>query len=153
VKTFAAPWSRLLIAVSALTTLLCIGITVFGAFHRTPFDWLPLLLIILCAPFTIRGYAITPDAILVKRLFWNTRLPRTDLESATYQPGAMKGSIRTCGNGGMYSFTGFYRNRKLGTYRAFATDTTRAVILRYPNRTIVVSPGDPEVFVRDLSGT
>jgi len=113
---------------------------------------LPMALIVGCALFTVRGYAITPEAILVRRLFWCSRLPRAGLESATFLPGAMKGSIRTCGNGGFYSFTGWYRNRDLGNYRALVTDTAKCVVLRYAGRTIVVSPGEPEEFVAELIG-
>ena len=96
------------------------------------------------------GYIPTPDAILVKRLFWDTRLPRKGLESAAFQPGVMKGSIRTFGNGGFYSFTGFYRNRELRNYRALVTNNAKTVVLRYADRTIVLSPGAPETFVAEL---
>jgi hypothetical protein len=59
----------------------------------------------------------------------------------------MKGSIRLFGNGGLFSFTGLYRNKKLGNYRAFVNDWHKCVILRFAKRTIVVSPNDPDGFV------
>jgi len=154
-KTFAAPWSSLLIGISVLATVICIGIVILGVFqHRAMvMGAAPLALMMGCALFTVRGYAITPEAILVKRLFWDTRLPRAGLESATFLPGAMKGSLRTCGNGGFYSFTGRYWNRGMGNYRAFVTDGARSVVLRYAGRTFVVSPGDPEGFVRELTAS
>jgi hypothetical protein len=158
VKTFSAPWSVLLKAISAAATLLCLGLLYSRFVWPGPmplpvllFSVLtPVLLIIICALFTVRGYVVTPDAIFVQRLIWNTRLPREGLESAEFAPEATRGSIRTCGNGGLYSFTGWYRNRTLGNYRAFVTDQARIVVLRYPGKTIVVSPGDPEEFVREV---
>jgi len=60
-------------------------------------------------------------------------------------------SIRTCGNGGFFSFTGFYWSRKLKSYRAYVTDLRRTVVLRYERRTILLSPDSPEDFVRELS--
>ncbi len=105
----------------------------------------------LAALFVIRGYAVTADSILVKRLLWSTRLPRAGLKSASFSPEALAGSLRTCGNGGFYSFTGWYQNRELGPYRAFMTDRDRAVVLRWEGRTVVVSPGDPEGFVRAVN--
>jgi hypothetical protein len=102
------------------------------------------------AIFTIRGYTITPEAILVHRLFWATRLPLTHLESVQLQPDAMRGSIRTFGNGGFFSFSGFYRNRALGSFRAFVTDLYRTVVLRYGGRTAVLSPSDPNSFVNAI---
>jgi len=117
------------------------------------FPWLaflPLALVIGSAPFTIRGYSITSEAIMVHRLFWTTQLPIAGLQSVRFNPEAMSGSIRTFGNGGMFSFTGFFRNKLLGSYRAFVTDPHRTVVLHYVSRTIVISPATPEEFVRDL---
>ena len=82
------------------------------------------------------------------RLLWSTVLPRIGLESAQVEPDAMRGSLRTFGNGGAFSFTGFYYNKRLGSYRAYVTDPRRAVVLRYANRRVVLSPDAPEDFVR-----
>lgn len=159
-KAFTAPWSKSLIVMSSLATLLCLGIT-FGLLPHTrginagPLRWvdlLPAAMVPTCALFAIRGYVITPDAILVRRLLWATRLPRAGLQSASFEPDAMRRSLRTCGNGGFFSFTGFYWNKTMRSYRAFVTDPRRAVVLRYERRTIVVSPGEPEEFVRELGG-
>src|SRR3954464_11996498 len=98
------------------------------------------------ALFTIRGYTVTPDALLVHRLFWTTRLPLAGLQSAQFEPNAMRWSIRTFGNGGLFSFTGWYRNKALGAYRAFVTDPHQTVVLHFPNRTVVVSPSVPAEF-------
>ena len=111
----------------------------------------PLAIIFGGALFTIRGYTVTPEAILVHRLFWTTRLPLADLQSAQFKPDVMRWSIRTFGNGGFYSFSGYYRSRVLGSYRAFVTDLHRTTILRFPTRTIVLSPDFPEDFVHELS--
>jgi len=159
-KTYMAPWSITLIVLSALATLLCLVITLGIPWlpalrHHGEVEiiarWLPLALMIGCGLFTVRGYAITPDAILVHRLLWATRLPRAGLQSAEFVPNAMCKSIRTCGNGGFFSFTGFYWSKTLKSYRSYVTDPRRTVILRYENRTVVVSPGTPEDFVRELA--
>ncbi|MGA2281433.1 MAG: PH domain-containing protein [Verrucomicrobiota bacterium] len=157
-KHFKAPWCISLIVVSALVTILCVGITIsaqpWAARHGNEWlAWLPLALVFGCAPFTIRGYTITPDTILVHRLFWATRLPRAGLQSARVDPQAMRWSIRTCGNGGLFSATGFYWNKSLGSYRAYVMNPRRAVVLKFERRTVVVSPDAPEEFVRELGGT
>ena len=59
----------------------------------------------------------------------------------------MRGSVRVFGNGGLFSITGRFWNRKLGWYRAYATDPSRAVVLRYPKRTVVITPHDPQHFI------
>ena len=137
---------------STAVTALLIGVSarLFRS-HDGPLGLLPLFIIVGAAPFTVRSYTITPDTILVHRLFWNTRVPLAEFQSAQFDPGALRWSIRTCGNGGMYSITGWYWNKRVGAYRAFATDPKRAVILKFSRRTIVVTPDSPEEFVRELS--
>jgi hypothetical protein len=159
-KTYQAPWSKSLVIVSALVTMLCLGIPL--AIPRGVMQeigplavllwFVPLCLLAGCLPFMIRGYAIVGDAILVKRLFWSTRLPRAGLQSAEVVPGAMRKSLRTCGNGGAFSFTGWYWNKALGHYRAFVTNPNDTVVLRFGKRTVVVSPATPDGFVRELRG-
>jgi hypothetical protein len=72
------------------------------------------------------------------------------LQSAEIIPDIMRGSIRLCGIGGVFSFTGFFWNGKLRTYRAYVSDPSLAVVLKFTDRTVVISPGDPGAFVRDL---
>ncbi len=159
-KPYPAPWGKPLIVISALATVLCLGLTVFewSTVTRPPLGlsafWLgclPLVLVLSCALFTIRGYGLTPDTLVIRRLFWSTRVPLAELESAEFLPGAMRGSIRTFGNGGFFSVTGLYWSRLLGSYRAFVTDLQRTVVLRFPGRTLVLSPESPEEFVRAVS--
>ncbi len=159
-KHYKAPWSTSLLVVSALATIVCLAVT-FGFRPRISLaplrhcvEWLrllPLALVVGCALFTIRGYTVATGAILVHRLLWSTRLPLTGLQTAHFDPGAMVGSIRTFGNGGFYSFTGRYWNKHLGSYRAYVTDPKRAVVLRFRDHTVVLSPDAPEDFVRDLT--
>jgi hypothetical protein len=118
------------------------------------FDWgraLILALLAGAALFTVRGYTILSDAILIQRLFWSTRLRLDGLQSVRFDPKAVRWSLRTCGNGGLFSFTGWYWNKRLGAYRGFVTDPKRVVVLKFSKRTVVVSPDSPEDFVRELS--
>ena len=114
---------------------------------------LPVIILLVCACFTVRGYTLGTDAILIQRLFWSTRLPRAGLQAARFEPGVMRSSLRTCDNGGLFSFSGYYRNQRLGSYRAWVTDLSRTVVLHYDDRTAVISPESPEDFVRELSET
>ena len=159
-KRYQAPWGTPLIVISTLATFLCLGITIFRwpsltLAHLGQWSfWLslfPLTLVIVCALFTIRGYSLAPDTLIIHRLFWSTRLSLAGLQSAEYQPGAMRGSIRTFGNGGFFSFSGRYWSRVLGSYRAYVTDFRRTAVLRFPGHTVVLSPEPPEDFVHELS--
>jgi hypothetical protein len=159
-KLYRAPWCLALIIVSWTLTAICLGIAFscwFGAKHAGPLaDCIGLMMVALvvgCALFAIRGYTITPDAILVHRLVWTTRLPRAGLQSARVDPKAIRWSLRAFGNGGFFSASGIYWNRSLGFFRAFITDPRRAVVLRFAHRTVVVSPETPEDFARELAST
>lgn len=158
---YRATWSTLLRIISAAASLLCVGVAVqdshalsSGDFRSLDFWFglLPLALLIGAALCTVRGYSITPDAILIHRLCWKTKLSRQGLESAEYQPGILRRSIRTFGNGGLFSFTGWYYNRDLAAYRAYATDVHRTVVLRLRGKIVVLTPDEPERFVSELKG-
>ena len=159
-KIYQAPWGKSLIVVSSLLVVLAVACFFAAASMRpyitpgfvAPFaQWLLPMIVLCCLPFIIRGYVITADTILIRRLFWTTQLARAGLKSAEVMPKAMNKSLRTCGNGGGFSFTGWYWSKPLGFYRAFVTDLNRTVVLRFENRTVVVSPGDPENFVKELN--
>lgn len=154
-KHYKAPWGILLIVMSILLTALCLGIALVEFRHEGPASrvgWLLVALVAGCALFTIRGYTITPDAILVHRLGWVTWLPRAGLQSARFEPRTSWVCIRI-GNGGFFSFTGLTWSPRLGLCRVFFTDRNRCVVLQYPNRKVVVSPDAPEDFIRDLAVT
>ena len=156
-KNYKAPWSTSLIVISSLATALCVGVAIGMLWSsRGMLPWLALLpLVIVCggALFTVRGYAVTADAILVHRLCWTTRLALAGLQSAKFEPDAMRRSLRTFGNGGLFSFSGLFRNKALGAYRAFVTDPHRTVVLHFPTRTVVISPSSPNEFVHDIGVT
>jgi hypothetical protein len=157
---FRAPWSKSLIVASTFATLVCLGVSY--ALWTLPMDaslerlrfWLallPLMTILLCALFTVRGYSIANNDLLIDRLFWTTRVSLRELRSVKFDPTATHRSIRTFGNGGFFSFTGYFRNKDLGSYRAFMTDRRRAVVLRFPSSVIVISPDRPDDFVNTIS--
>ncbi|MFO1499849.1 MAG: PH domain-containing protein [Verrucomicrobiota bacterium] len=154
-KTYSAPWSRVLLLTSSSGALVCFGAGMITMLYTPlPLRWLGLALAsvpLVCALFSIRHYSVSPDLILIHRLFWKTAIPRAGLKDARFDPQAMQRSVRTCGNGGLFSFTGSYWNKVLGQYRAYVTDPSRAVVLSYSSgKTVVLSPGQPEAFVREL---
>lgn len=150
-KTYKAPWSTSLIVMSVVASCILVG----AALHCTITGhfWVAFVLYAIVfggVLFTVRGYSIGDDAILVHRLFWSTRLPLLDLQSAEVAPDITQGGIRLFGNGGLFSFSGLFRNRALGVYRSFVTDPHRTVVLRYSTRPVVLSPDSPDDFVHDI---
>jgi hypothetical protein len=152
---FRAPWSKTVRAVTVLSLLILAMPVLIWIFVAPEPTLLATLLLIgvpaLVATETfagrVRSYTLAEDAITVRRGLWNTRLPLDGLRSVSGDVDAMRGSIRLFGNGGLFSITGRFWNRKLGWYRAFATDPSRAVVLRYAKRTVVITPHDPQHFI------
>jgi hypothetical protein len=114
---------------------------------------LPPLILASGALFSVRGYSLRSGALVIHRLGWSSYVDLAALESAVHDPDAMSRSLRLFGNGGFFAFTGWYRNRKLGVYRAFVTDPRLSVVLRFPGRVVVVTPGAPERFVRQVTSS
>jgi len=155
---FRAPWSRQLRWLTALTSALLLGLPLVlmpraPAGHHPLFAvavWLPPAILALSALFAIRGYAVAGRELWILRPGWKTRFDLAQLQGAEVKPGAMQGSIRLFGNGGLFGFIGLFRNSPLGRYRAFATDAGNCVVLRFAERTLVVTPERPQQFVAAL---
>lgn len=155
---FHAPWGAALKTMSSLITLLLLGVAWIGL--RTEADmgaiWyasmvgMPLLILLIALYYIILGYLLTASRLRVRRLGWMSEWGLDGLEAVAADTGAMVGSRRLLANGGLFSFSGRFRNKQLGVYRAMATDPNKAVILRWPDRTLVITPDDPERFVRTL---
>ena len=159
--SFAAPWAGQLKVMSALAAalLLAIGVSLQYASPRLQPGGLPVRLAAIAiwgvllgaALFTVRGYELTTSELLVQRLLWATRIPLQDLRAAWADPAAMKGSLRLFGNGGLFAISGVFKNRKLGRYRAFATEPKNSVVLELAARTVVVTPDSPQDFLGTLA--
>jgi hypothetical protein len=158
--TFRAPWPASLTWLSIGSTALLVGVAILQAtvIPRTVLNGIPYLLGIVlpatalvgCALYTIKGYEVDSTAVYVQRLLWRTQIPLAGLERAWASPEAMAGSIRFFGNGGLFSISGLFRNKRLGSYRAFATDPTRAVVLDFASRKVVLTPESPAAFLDHL---
>ncbi|AQQ68007.1 hypothetical protein Mag101_10435 [Microbulbifer agarilyticus] len=161
---FNAPWSRELKLLTLLASVILIGISTLLLVKEPEQSpplyhlgiWLPLVLLVLCALFTVRGYQLEGDQLLVLRPGWHSRVSLRELQSVTLDAKAMDGSIKLFGNGGLFSYLGLFRNKKLGRYRAYATDAAKAVVIKFPTSTVVVTPDKPQLFVQvaqKLAGT
>lgn len=150
---FKAPWSKSLIWLSILTTVVCVGVAVLtlsmdrgGVFFGA---LVPMGVLAGSILYTIRGYVITTEHIAIERLLWSNYLRRHDLQSARVVDLTGRG-WRVAGNGGAFSFSGLFQSSEFGRYRAYMTGPKRAVLLEYPNRKVVLTPDDPERFVAAL---
>ena len=150
-KYYKAHWGGRLVSLTVVQTALCLGVAVYGSRHgHGGLCLAALALTIGCALFSILGYTITPDAILVHRPFWATRLPLAGLQSAQTGPRGRSWRSIFIGNKGFFFFGGWSYVPGGGLYRIYVTDPNQKVLLHYSNRKVMVSPCAPEQFVHDL---
>lgn len=151
-RAFGASWDSTLKTVSFVTTAVLLTVAALPLRGLAwPVRALAVAMPLAALPFVVRGYEIRDGALWVRRLFWHTRIDLAGLRSARIDPTALCASVRTCGNGGLFSFTGRYWSRQLGAFRAYATGLRRTVVLAFDDRRVVVTPDDPEAFVLALT--
>ena len=164
VARFSAPWSRSLRVLTTAAVALLLALVLIGVLVGPRQSWvwrmamvgLPLVILVGSLLFMVRGYVLTESQIEVQRLGWSTVLPFAGLAAVSGEPQGLKGSLRLFGNGGLFGISGWFWNRRIGRFRAYATDPERAVLLRYRDgRKVLVTPHDVQHFivrVRNLAG-
>lgn len=164
IAEFSAPWSRSLRLVTTASVVLLLSLVLAGLLlgprqlllWRMAMIGAPLVMLLGALPFMVRGYVLTETRIEVRRLGWNTVLPLAGLAAVNGEPQGLRGSVRLFGNGGLFAISGWFWNRRIGRFRAYATDPERAVLLRYrAGQKVIVTPHDVQHFiirVRNLAG-
>jgi len=156
-----APWPASLKVVSLLGTaaLLAAGFSAYrviptpsGFTHQFGLGvaLVPVLVLLGCLIFMVRGYAVEGSDLFVERLLTSTRLPLAEIRRVWLEPAICKGSLRIFGNAGLFSFTGLFYSKRLGRYRLFATDFSHAVVLVFPDSVVVITPEKPHAFIEYL---
>ncbi len=155
---FAAVWSIKLILVSiAATMVLALGAYLAGTRRRlNPIMRLiagviPIVVIVGSSVMCVRGYVLDGQSLRVKRLFWDTPIDLSEINSAEHKPAAIEHLTRTWGNGGVYAYVGDFHSNTLGDFKAYVTNWDDAVVLRLNEGTVVVSPSDPAAFVEAVN--
>jgi len=164
VARFSAPWSHSLRVLTTAAVALLLALVLIGVLVGPRQSWvwrmamvgLPLVILVGSLLFMVRGYVLTESQIEVQRLGWSTVLPFAGLAAVSGEPQGLQGSLRLFGNGGLFGISGWFWNRRIGRFRAYATDPERAVLLRYRDgRKVLVTPHDVQHFivrVRNLAG-
>ena len=143
-QRYDAPRSRAQALIGVVLAAVAVALVVVGALEGLAAVGAA---VVLAAALTVRGYAVEPGALSVRRLGWETRLDLDGLVSAEADPGAMRWAWQVVGISSPFAFVGWFWSRRTGGFSAYATDRARSVVLRWPGRTVVVTPDDPAGFV------
>lgn len=138
-KHFRAPWDNWVKVMSALFVLLLlfIGFTV-QSWLLTAFPFIIMLL----AAFSVTGYSVDGGKLYIHRLGWSTTYNLEQLTLIQYEKNITMGSRRLCGNGGVFAYTGSYKNAILGKYHAYLTNLSDCLIIGFDQKKIAISPDD-----------
>ena len=143
-KVFDSPWSLGLKVLTGAVLLILLAAVVVRQDLLTV--GVAIVVVAVCGLFAVRGYTIDGRTLLVHRVGWSNRYDLARLRDVEVARTAMHRSLRVFGTGGLFAYTGIFRNAKIGWYRAYATDPQRSVVLRFDQRNIVVTPDDPQAF-------
>jgi hypothetical protein len=123
--------------------------------ERTPPPWpvwagmpfLPFLIAAIWHFSRVRGYRLVGNELRVERAWRTLRFPLDHLTEVTPDRAAMRWALKLHGNSGLGVIAGRYRSKRLGSFRAYLTDPEHAVVLRWPDRCLVISPSQPTWFI------
>lgn len=86
VTTFDAPWSRSLWGISVFSTIILCGVAALPI----PGFWLvrllPFAVLLGALPFVVRRYEVREGILLIRRLWWDTRLDLSGLRAVRFDP-------------------------------------------------------------------
>ncbi|HXQ79931.1 MAG TPA: PH domain-containing protein [Opitutaceae bacterium] len=75
------------------------------------------------------------------------RFPLEGMVEIARDPDVLRWAFRIRGEGGLGAIQGRYWSKRVGKFDAFMTDTEKAVVLRWPDRVVAVSPADTAFFI------
>jgi DNA-binding XRE family transcriptional regulator len=148
---FGAPWCWTVRIVTIVVAALLLTLPLMvptGTLYWV--HWVAWGGFVFCLFFSVSGFSVRNGQLLVHRLGWATKFNLTQLSGFEVNAHAMMGSVRLFGNGGIFCFTGYYRNGVIGRFRAYVTDPAKSTVLEFGTHKIVISPDDPEAFVETL---
>jgi len=107
----------------------------------------PAVLVVVWLVSRLQRYRLTNGEVRVELRLRTVRFPLAGLVSAVPDRTALRGARKIAGNDGLGAVTGRFRSRQLGRFRAYLTDVEHAVVLRWPDRCLVISPQHHSLFV------
>jgi hypothetical protein len=160
-QSFSSPWGARVRILTSVVAVIFLSLSMLIGFNpevSQSDEWgmrfLPVLIFLVMnlvmAPFLVLGYEVSAGEISIRRLGWVKRIPLTGISSVTCDPLGLRGATKIIGNDGYLAMIGWFKSKKMGFFRAFVTDGSRVVILKWPDKTILISPDDPETFIQSL---
>jgi len=148
-EQFSAPYDKVTKTLSAaVCALVALVALVTGNLYIAAAG---AVLIGACYAWSPRGYSIAERSILIDRLIGTVRISLDGVREARRATADdFTGCIRLFGNGGLFGYYGLFRTSRLGKSHWYLTNRASAVVVVTPEKTVLVSPQDPERFLAVL---
>ena len=108
---------------------------------------LPLAALGIGLLFRVWGYEVHDDHIRIRRIAFPVTLAIAPIISVEKAPELMNKSVRTFGNGGLFGFYGRFWKPGYGKFHAYVTNPENTVVLKSDEKTVALSPDQPQAFV------
>lgn len=100
----------------------------------------------------VRGYDVGDGQLVIHRPAWDTFIDLGDLNEARTAPKLVWSSFSLWSTRGLFGFIGYGYASEIGSYRAYITDPSKAVMLRFSSgKVVVVSPESPTEFIASVT--
>lgn len=134
-------------------TMIFLLLVNFGTADNDFLVLLPVALMVVTLSITYfyspKGYEVDLNDIAVIRKAGKFFISRKDIQSIKAIPDTdLAGSVRTFGNGGLFGYTGYFRNKIHGSTRWFVTQRKNYILITMKlGKKYVLSPDDVDGFL------
>ena len=111
----------------------------------------PLIISYLFAP---RSFELTPSGIIVRRALRSFEIPYEEIievRRISWSLWFTLVQVRVCGSGGLYGFYGLFKLKNIGKVWLYVTNRHNAILIKTKEKQYIISPGEPEEFLRKLN--
>jgi len=145
---FKASLDNTAIMVTIMVGLLFGALIIFN--FILPLAILLLSIYLICWYLKPLRYEISPDELIICRLFKSVRIKRSEIENLTLiDKNKLNGTIRTFGVGGLFGWYGKFSNNELGDMTWYLTRRDKPILISTKaNKKILISPDDTEAFIQ-----
>lgn len=145
-------WSKTVIAITVITLFVLLLISGYLFFYKKAHIvqsclllfpvWAAILYTFLQSPQTLY---VDDTNVKIKKVVGCVLIPINCITSVeVLHEGFMNSSIRTFGSGGLFGYLGFFKNKEVGKYRIYATqsDSRKLLMIKTTDNIYVVSVDD-----------
>jgi hypothetical protein len=111
---------------------------------------LPLVFAAIWFTARIQRYRLVGMELQIERRFGTARFSLEGLQQALPDREALRGARTIKANAGLRAISGRFRSKRLGRFHAYVTDAEHAVVLRWPDRCVVISPEQHSFFIETV---